>query len=240
MAGFLTACILIGMYDHFFDRIFTDRKQEQAVKRKQYIAYTLKADTEKGMVVTEDMLASHRISVDEDDNIQFTDKQEILGKELKNDVKGGMLINESMIQIGESIQDSLRLQMYAGIELNPEILEGEMIDIRIQFADGEDYVVATHKKVEKRGEDYIVVFVDEEEILRLSSAETDRRMFEGTRMYAILYADREQLPAKVDYPVNSYVAELYDWTPNILDQICTEDSLQRRQLLEENLRQLVR
>ena len=236
----MTACVMFGVYVTISRKgIGGNSKNMLDGEKEQHILYTLKADMKKGDKVSDEDLEHHVISVDREDNIKFPDKQDILGKEIKIDVSKGALIDKDIILTDEKADDSLRLQMYSGIELNPEVLEGSIVDIRIHFADGEDYVVASYKRVEKRGEDSIFVFVDEEEILRLSSAETDRNMYAGTKLYAITYVHDYQQPARPDYPVNGYVSELYDWTPNILKSVFTEDMLERRQLLEENLRQLV-
>ena len=171
-AGFLTACVMFGVYVTISRKgIGGNSKNMLDGEKEQHILYTLKADMKKGDKVSDEDLEHHVISVDREDNIKFPDKQDILGKEIKIDVSKGALIDKDIILTDEKADDSLRLQMYSGIELNPEVLEGSIVDIRIQFADGEDYVVASYKRVEKRGEDSIFVLLEsnyDPEVLKFS------------------------------------------------------------------------
>lgn len=210
-------------------------KQSQSLHK--CVVYTLRKDLKKGDVVYENNLVEHIINIDENSEIEFLEKQDIVGKELKLDIDKGSIIDQSIIHVQEKADDDLRLHMYSGIGLNSEILEGSVIDIRIKFPNGEDYVVTGQKKVVKREEDNIFIFVNEEEILKLSCAQTDVSLYEGTKIYAVKYIYDYQQSAESDYPVNMYVGGLGVWTPNLIDSIFTDTMNERRNELEENLRQ---
>ena len=80
--------------------------------------------------------------------------------------------------------------------------------------------------------------VNEEEILKLSSAVVDKKNYEGAKIYAVLYVEDYQNAAIPDYPVNSYVAEQGNWNPNLIEKVFSEEMVDKRRILEENLRQL--
>ena len=238
MAGFITAMMMSVTYMFFWSGPTDQTEPEKSREGIQQLLYTFRHDMNRGQQVLQEDIEAHLLEINKKDNIRFPGEEDILGKILGRDVTGGTLVDDSILRSALNVPEGLRLQMYSGIEMNSEILEGSYIDIRIQFADGEDFIVASCKKVEKRGEDSLFIFVDEEEILRLSSALTDLRWYEGTRLYGSLYADEEQQPASPDYPVNGCVTGLSDWTPNLSDHVCLGELSEKRKVLEENLRQL--
>lgn len=144
------------------------------------------------------------------------------------------IINSNMVY-KEDISDDIRLHEYSFLDMHDEISEGSYIDIRITFPNGEDYIVAEHKKVINRKDSSIYVYVTEEEILLMSSAKVDLDTFEGANVYAILYAKDYQNPASKDYPANEYVCELADWDPNIIKKVFTDEGRLKRKELENNM-----
>ena len=113
------------------------------------------------------------------------------------------------------------------------------MDIRITFPDGEDYVIAGHKKIVKRIENSILINVNEEEILKMASAEVDKNVYQGTKIYAVLYVKDYQETAKSDYPVNASVIELGSWDPNLIDEVFNSETANKRVVLETNMNRFV-
>lgn len=199
--------------------------------------YVLAGDMKKGEKISEKDLVDVKIKTGKKD-IEIISKNEILDRELKIDAIKGTIVNSSILLEDEKINNDVRIHMFSDIELHSEILEGSLIDIRISFPNGEDYVLAGQKRIEKRQDDKILIYVDEGDILKISGARVDKNMYPGTRIYAILYAEDYQESAVPNYPVNLSVIELGNWNPNLVDKIFTEDMVNKRMVLEENLHQI--
>lgn len=201
------------------------------------IVYALAKDMKKGERISESNLVEVKIKTNNKD-INKISKNEILDRELKINVSKGIMINRDMLSDTNRINDDVRIHMFSDIELHSEILEGSLVDIRISFPNGEDYVIAGQKRVEKRQDDKILIYVDEGDILKISGARVDKNLYQGTRIYAILYVKDYQESAISNYPVNLNVIELGNWNPNLINKIFTEDMVKRRMVLEENLSQI--
>lgn len=197
--------------------------------------------------LAEDKKQGESISEKDIDNIRLYTKnseelydcaQNVIGFKVKNDVNAGSIIMNSMIYKEEEIADDIRYQKFDHIEIFRGILVGDYIDIRINFINGEDYIVIEHKRIEGIEEDGgIVLRVNEEEILKMSSAEVDLREYTGTRVYAVKYAGDYQKPAESYYLLNDYVVSLAKWEPNIIKKFFTEKDSELRNKLEQNLKE---
>lgn len=150
-------------------------------------------------------------------------KEEILGKSLRLGLQKGTILTPDFIYEGEVFSDDRRLHDYGYIRQTDKLQKGNYVDVRISFPNGEDCVVLAKKKVmdlvkpdaEKGMPASLWLEVNEEEILRLSSAAVDAYLWEGTSIYAIRYLSDTQKTAVVTYPVNDAVAALMRKDPNI-------------------------
>lgn len=100
-----------------------------------------------------------------------------------------------------------------GIELGAAIQEGERLDIRISYANAEDYTVLADKEVRLlQGSTELVLLLEEAEILLLSSALADARCYPEVRLYAVRYPQNPEEQGVVNYLPNREVAELLSLT----------------------------
>ncbi len=227
---------ILGIYSHIkTDELKTELiavKSEMSSRKLRHV-YILKNKKQKG----EELRNTDLIECDiysKDEVFAVTKSEDLIGKKLKIDVGEMSVINTDMLY-KEDISDDVRLHEYLFLDLHDEITEGSYIDIRIAFPNGEDYIVAEHKRVEKRNESSIYVYVNEEEILLLSSAKVDLNTYVGARVYAILYARDYQNPANKDYTANEHVCELAEWDPNMIKKVFTDEGRARRKELENNM-----
>lgn len=220
------------MYKRQYEAL--SNKSQTGQKKTVYVA---NREMKKGEIISTQDLVEVSVFVEEDVFCEISQK-EIIGKELKVDISKGVVLHNDLTYGEDKIADDVRLQMYSDIELHTGILEGSMIDIRISFPNGEDYIIAEQKRVQNRDENNLLLMVNEEEILKLSSAVVDKKNYEGAKIYAVLYVEDYQNAAIPDYPVNSYVAEQGNWNPNLIEKVFSEEMVDKRRILEENLRQL--
>lgn len=220
-------------------KVLEDKYVNNSIKTDSFLEqkfFTINKELKKGDIISETDLVEVNLYTEE--SVKTIKKENIIGRELKIDISKGALVNVDMFVDDEKIPNDLRLHMFSNIELHSEILDGSLIDVRISYPNGEDYVLVSGKRVKARIEDNILFYVDEEEILKLSSADIDKKMYQGTRIYAILYVKDYQQTAISNYPANFSVIELGNWNPNLINKVFTEDVVNRRVVLEEHLSQV--
>ncbi len=195
----------------------------------------------EGEVIKKEMMVSCNIWTEPDTATVFPTGKDILGKCARIDLPRGTVVLSQMVREAVPIPDDLRLHRCDFIELNEKIQTGALVDVRIRFASGADYIVLTGKKVQDRTSgdvsvgtsDAIWFSLDEEELLRLSSAQVDMSQFEDCRLYAVLYEDDIQSRAQINYPVNETVAALLRTDPNVGEEEIPDSGGERASLEQE-------
>ncbi len=100
------------------------------------------------------------------------------------------------------------------VEMPKNQQSGDWVDVRIRFANGEDYTVLTDVRVLSVYEKACMLELKEEEILRLSSALVDQGSCEGSRLYAVTLPTG-QSASIVNYPLRSSLYALWNNNPNL-------------------------
>ena len=240
LIGFMLGAVPLGIvltvggmkYMQCRDSIAKIKEDNMSKSKKRVMV--LSKDLSKGDTITENDLIEKEIYCENEVDCLSSFSQ-VEGRSIKINADKGTILDADMLCETEKIPDDLRLQLYSNINLHSGILEGSIVDIRITFPNGEDYIIAEHKQVKSRIEDSILIEVDEAEILKLASANVDTSTYEGAKIYAILYIEDYQEPAHSDYPVNRNIIELGNWDPNLVNKIFTEDMVNNRNVLESNL-----
>lgn len=151
------------------------------------------------------------------------------GLVVRGAVKANTLCTSSLLYGREEFPDDARLQEFTSIRLPSRLEADQCIDVRVTFPNGLDYVVLAKKAVQSvEASDAgtgsrIWLTVNEEEILRISSAIVDAYLHPGTVLYALTYVAPDiQQAAICTYPANAYVQDLIRQNPNILTHAVTE------------------
>ena len=143
------------------------------------------------------------------------------------DIPKGTVITEKMLALKSeavtdtnSINSTYRLVEYSMIMLPTELQKGDTIDVRISYPNGQDFIVAAKKVVEKSDSTSIWLKLREDEILKMNSAIIESYSVEGAKLYAVNYTQPGiQAAANSNYPVSDKVYELLVQDPNIASAI---------------------
>lgn len=129
----------------------------------------------------------------------------------------------------------------SGIKTFPGLKEGDYVDIRMVYPNGENYVVLNRKRLcgirEERGESIYLFQMTEKEQLWYSSAQSDLKTYEGSSLIAVRYASSEQQASTVTYLPNQSVLVLYSKDGNITENQDAKQLAEQRQELEERLKE---
>lgn len=163
------------------------------------------------------------------------DKDNIIGQLVKIDVNPRMMVVSSLLAAPDTLDHDIRWIETAVIQLPLQLQKDDVLDIRIRFPNGLDYVLISHKKVLDLQKPTLWFHLSEQELLMLSSAYVDA-FINGGQLYAVRYVDHMvQNKAIVNYPVRDDVLQLIKKDPNIVQKAQAALSDQSRKLLEQQL-----
>lgn len=198
-----------------------------------------------GWVLSRDISAGHPIRNEDVRRVELPadsvpaniikSKDEIAGKNAKIALSSQTLLTPGLLYADEPTPHDLRWREMGFIQLPAALERNDVVDVRIQFPTGQDYILLSKKKIERLNGESVTMTLDEMEILSLSSAIVDAYLHKAS-IYALAYVE-PQLQAKAvpTYPANEAVLQLIKKDPNIISRAEHALSHAARQILESDL-----
>lgn len=242
LIGFLVSLIIMALVVlALLNKIKSINEAKEALEALQVKVYVAADDLESGQAVTleEDFkMDTVQTTVDKSeiisaDDFEFIDEDtgEIVikynddGSEKKKEmvmkvnVPAGTIVTKDMlVESGEEIIDSQRIQEYNMIILPSQLKNGDYVDIRLTLPSGQDYIVLSKKKVLGTTKTSIWLNLTEEEILTLSNAIVEAYTITGSKLYAIQYVEPGIQEASIPtYTVSAATLNLINTDPNITE-----------------------
>lgn len=171
--------------------------------------------------------------------------EEDIGSTAVVDMYEGMTVMTNMVTPLDVANDTREYELQV-VNLMVDQKENDYVDIRIMFPDGTDFLILPKKPVYNLNLENCVfwTYLNEEEILRMSSATIDAYTITGTKIYATRYVESSlQEQATPNYLVNAYVQDMMDPTSafydiNLLTKAIDTLNADARSNLEERLGKL--
>lgn len=201
---------------------------------------------EVGTVLTEDDLTEVLVPVD-NEVVSVGSKEELIGKEILMDVHKMLPITKPMVDSNMLTTDNQRVFEFDFVRLPFNLEMGDFVDVRIIFPNGQDYVVLSKKEVihferaaDNLHEGLLSLLVEEDEVLRMSSALVDKVLTETAELYLVKYLEpHKQEAAQISYPVNRSVLSVLGQNPNLTDLPDMSMLTNNRYLLDIALKELL-
>ncbi len=171
---------------------------------------------------------------------------EAIGFSVNDDLAAGTLLYDNMVFSAEALPKDLRVYEFSHLITQSTLQVGDAVDVRISFPSGLDYIVLSKKTLVDRkliddgkATELCIFHLNEDEILRLSSALVDAYLHEGTYLYTTRYvSNTSQVGAAVTYPANADVQALIAEDPNIIERATVALEEQKRLQLSDSLSRL--
>lgn len=203
------------------------------------VQYQLESNTVTVYTAVRDIKAGEKVYAQEDvDGLHVTPEQvnvekrqkvnslaedffmteDMRGMQMLMDVKADTPIMASMVSTTE-ISSDLREYEISTAALMTDQQEYDYVDVRILFPDGSDYLVLPKKQVKNLNLEKCLFnsYLNEDEILRLSSAIIDAFTVTGAYMYTTRYVESAiQDEAVPYYPVRTSTLSIINSDPNVL------------------------
>ncbi|MER2005888.1 MAG: hypothetical protein ABS939_00430 [Psychrobacillus sp.] len=208
----------------------------QLTAAQNEIAYALTKDVARGEAITKDMLTEVYVPFKaKAENAMIHTQFETTSYFARTDLKAKTVIIDSLVYADAHVENDIREVEYSLIELPSKLEANDFVDVRIQFPNGDDYILFAKKKVKEVAGLTMWLDNDEAEILSMSSAIVDAYI-EGAKIYALPYVDGEmQIGSQITYPVKQNVLALIQSTPNIVNIAKLNLEKQNRANLENGL-----
>lgn len=197
--------------------------------------WTTKTKITAGHKIREGDLTSVEMPKDSVPQDWIMSKKDIAGKVAKVSLGANTLLTQTLLFEEEEATDDLRYRDMGFVDLPGTLAINDVVDIRIQFPTGQDYILLSKKKIQRLSSGVMTITINEGEILSLSSAIVDAYLHKAS-IYALLYVEPYlQSKAIPTYPVNQAVLDLIKRDPNIVNMAEQALQLSSRPDLESGL-----
>lgn len=232
-AAIATVAVLTGQIREEYRLLLNKVNQDMESNLRDVFVATV--DIEAGDYVTEDKLEKARAYSSQPEVLFITEDD--IGQMAIIDIPAGTQLLRSMLAEA-NVSSELRELEYNVINFNSNIVEKDIVDIRICYPNGESYTILSKKTlIGCEPETGICrMWLDEEEQLRMSAAIVDAALYEGAYLYVTKYIEPNvQKASIVNYTPNLAVLKLLESDPNVLARAAQKLNRMVRKQLENRL-----
>ena len=188
-------------------------------------AYIPKEEIKYGTILTQELFEKVNIKLETEQGLLLDETD--MGKINTVTLPAGSVVLKSMTSESKLADDirEVEFNMFL-IQSNQE--DGDFVDVRITFPNGESYIVLSKKQLKALNlkENTVWLWLDESEILNISSAIIDAYIHPGSKLHVTTYVLPGLQEAAIPfYPANTDVLDLMKKDPNILQK--ASDTLAR-------------
>lgn len=190
--------------------------KESILESKKRIVYVPIKKIKAGVMITRQN-TQKTLYYSDSEQVEFFDDNDI-GKTALITLKKDMPIFKNMIT-KNPVSKSLREQEFTEINLSSNLEQGDLIDVRIVFPNGESYVVLSKKSIKQLAIDKNGCYMDldAEELDRIQGAFVDAYLNKAT-LYTVKYIESAlQEASVVNYTPSIEVINLIENDPNIIN-----------------------
>jgi hypothetical protein len=232
-AAVLTTIILTGQIREEYQLLLKEAYDTLKVNERN--VYVSVSDITAGDIITKDKLEQRMLYSSLPKESYITDEE--INKSALVNIPSGTPVIYSMVT-DYSISPELREMEYAVININTNIVSNDTVDIRIFYPNGESYVVLSKKVIKGFSLDNASIFLwmNEEEIQRMSAAIVDSGLYQGSRLYVTKYIEPSiQEASNITYIPSLSILSLIENDPNIIERCSQELNKNVRKALENRL-----
>lgn len=232
-AAAITSIIITGQIREEYQVLLDKANREmEANKRMVYVATKTIAS---GEVIQKDMVIKKTVYSSQQANHYITDKE--IGKTSLVSIPVGTQILKTMVT-DYNVSASSREMEYQVISVNSNITKNDTVDVRIFYPDGESYVVLSKKEIKAYTPETVSVFLwlEEDELLRMSAAIVDASLYSGAKLYVTKYIEPNiQEASVITYIPSLSTLSLIEDDPNIIKRSSQKLNKEIRKALENRL-----
>jgi hypothetical protein len=210
-------------------------KANQDIKMNQRNVFVAIKDIAPGEYLTKENVERQTVYASQPKETYIL--EDSLGKAALIAIPNGTNIMNSMVT-DKTVSSELREMEFDVINIGSNIANNDSVDIRIFYPNGESYVVLSKKVMKGLVPDITncLLWLDEEEHLRISAAIVDAGMYAGSKLYVTKYIEPNiQEASKITYTPSLSILSLIESDPNIVQRYSQQLNIEIRKALENRL-----
>ena len=229
---------------------FFEYSKIQDLKAANTMYQTELSNNQQTVYVATDLINAGDIETDTGENANVEKHTVYTGLESYNNITESEMNTRAKVDIAagepvmynmvtdEVVDNDTRDYEISVANLTTDQKENDVVDIRVIFPNGEDYVILSKKQITNLNLENCVFTsqLNEEEILRFASAIVDAYMTTGARIYTTRYVEENiQETSTPNYPVRETTIALINSDPNVVTKATETLNLEARLSLEQRL-----
>lgn len=232
-ASFGTGILVTNQIRAEYNALLTEANNNMKVNERD--VYVAVCDISAGDVITDDKVKKTMVYSSQPQDSFISNKQ--IGQMTLIDIPMGTQIMATMLT-DNIVSSELREVEYQVLNINANINSNDTIDIRIFFPNGESLVVLSKKVIKgiQEGSVMCYLWLDAEEITRMSAAIIDAALYPGTQLITTKYIEPSiQKASEITYTPSLAILERLETDPNILEKSSQKLNKEVRKALENRL-----
>lgn len=232
-AALLTTIFVAKQIKSEYDALLT--KAENDMKLNQRYVYVAINDIEAGEAISENNVKRNTVYSSQPQNNFITGNE--IGQLALIDIPSDTQLIKTMLT-ETKVSSELREVEYQILHINSNIVSNDTIDVRIVYPNGESLVVLSKKVIKGITESSVLCYLwlDAQEILRMSAAIVDAALYPGTQLITTKYIEPSiQDASEITYIPGLSILQLLETDPNILERSSKELEREVRKALENRL-----
>lgn len=232
-AAIITSFLITSQIKSEYQTLLNTAYNEMKLNQKN--VYIAVKDISPGEIIQMKMLEKKTVYSSQPLDTYMTVNE--IGKAALVNIKAGTQILNSMIT-DHNISPKLREMEYQVININSNIKKHDTVDIRIFYPNGESYVVLAKKEIKTYVPEAtsIYLWLEEDELLRMSAAIVDAGLYTGSKLYVTKYIEPTiQEASIITYTPSLSILSLIEHDPNIIKRCSQKLNKDIRKALENRL-----
>jgi hypothetical protein len=232
-AACITAFVVINQIKEEYQTLLNNAYQDMAMNKRN--VYMATEDIKAGDALTVNNLERATVYSSQPQESYITQKE--IGKLALIDIPAATHVLATMIT-EHTVSSELREMEYQVISISSNIESNDTVDVRIVYPNGESYIVLSKKMMKGVVEGSLgcYLWMNEEEILRMSAAIVDAALYTGSQLITTKYIEPAiQEASRVTYTPSIAILSLLEKDPNILERCSQELTKEIRKALENRL-----
>lgn len=185
----IAVAVGVSVFSFFTIRSYQNGTNKNYIKNYTTPVTVLKRSIVQGEVITSDMIETINVN-NSTVPTGVVGASEIVGLTAKYSIAAKVPITSEMVSENIISADVRNVEINT-VLMPSDIMEGDIVDIRLMFPNGTDYIVLAQKTIDQIYDTTFWCKLSEDEIQLLNSAVVDSFLNNGSKLYALKYTDSD-------------------------------------------------
>lgn len=207
----IVVAVGVSVFSFFTIKSYKDGTNKNYVKNYTTPVVVLKRNVVQGEIITADMIETVNVNNATVPTGVVTSAS-VVGLTAKYNIAAKVPITGDMVS-EEVVAADVRDVEINTVLMPSDLVEGDVVDVRIMFPNGTDYIVLAQKSIDKIYDTTFWMKLSEDEIQLLNGAIVDSYLNSGAKLYALRYTDSDaqvKTSTDIESETKGYIEDLIE------------------------------